>query len=81
MSNFNEEMLKELEKLNLGCRLIPIPEEDKGTPEDYKKLESKILVRTEENREMMEQSIINVEQYSLPTGKASTEKSLVKKLY
>lgn len=81
MSNFNEEMLKELEKLNLGCRLISIPEEDKGTPEDYKKLEAKILVRTEENRKMMEQSIINVEQYSLPTGKASTEKSLVKKLY
>ena len=67
MGNFNEEMEKELTELNLGGKVIPILEKDKGTSEDYAKLETKILLRTEQNREMMEQSMINAE-HSLSVG-------------
>lgn len=67
MSNFNEEMEKELSELNLGGKIVPISEEGKGIPEDYAKLEASIEIRTEENRRMMEQSIINAKQ-SLPVG-------------
>ena len=67
MGNFNEEMEKELTELNLGGKVIPILEKDKGTSEDYAKLEAKISLRTEQNREMMEQSMINAE-HSLSVG-------------
>ena len=63
-------MEKELTELNLGGKVIPILEKDKGTKgtsEDYAKLEAKILLRTEQNREMMEQSMINAE-HSLSVG-------------
>lgn len=79
MSNFNEEMVRELGDLNLGSRLVPVSEKDKGTLEDYAKLEADIFVKTEENRIMMEQSIINAK-YGLPVGKMSDDKILVKKL-
>lgn len=59
MGNFNEEIEKELLELNLGGKIITIAEEDKGTSEDYAKLESSILLRMEENRNMMYQSVIN----------------------
>ena len=50
MGNFNEEMVRELADLNLGSRLVPISENDKGTLEDYAELEANIFARTEENR-------------------------------
>lgn len=67
MSNFNEEIEKELAKLNLGGKLVPIAEEEKGTIEDYTKLETGIFLKTEENRKIMEQSLINAEK-GLPIG-------------
>lgn len=79
MGNFNEEMVRELADLNLGSRLVPISENDKGTPEDYAKLEASIFARTEENRIMMEQSIINAK-YGLSVEKMLNKKLLVKKL-
>lgn len=79
MGNFNEEMVRELADLNLGSRLVPISENDKGTLEDYAKLEASIFARTEENRIMMEQSIINAK-YGLSVEKMLNKKLLVKKL-
>jgi hypothetical protein len=78
MSNFNEEMQKELAELNLGGKVIPIAEEDKGTSEDYAKLESKIFIKTEKNRIMMEQSIIYAQQ-ALPIGEMSNGELFLKK--
>ena len=79
MSNFNEEMVREFCDLNLGSRLVPVSEKDKGTLEDYAELEASIFVKTEENRIMMEQSIINAK-YGLPVGQIRNAKLLVKKL-
>lgn len=79
MSNFNEEMVKELEDFGFGCRIVSISKKDKGTLEDYAKLEANIFARTEENRIMMEQSIINAK-YGLSVEKMLNEKLLVKKL-
>lgn len=79
MGNFNEEMVRELADLNLGSRLVSISENDKGTLEDYAKLEANIFARTEENRIMMEQSIINAK-YGLSVEKMLNKKLLVKKL-
>ena len=79
MGNFNEEMVRELADLNLGSRLVLVSENDKGTLEDYAKLETNIFARTEENRIMMEQSIINAK-YGLSVEKMLNEKLLVKKL-
>ncbi len=79
MGNFNEEMVRELADLNLGSRLVTISENDKGTLEDYAKLEASIFARTEENRIMMEQSIINAK-YGLSVEKMLNKKLLVKKL-
>ena len=79
MCNFNEEMVRELADLNLGSRLVPISEKDKGTLDDYAELEANIFARTEENRIMMEQSIINAK-YGLSVEKMLNEKLLVKKL-
>ena len=79
MGNFNEEMVRELADLNLGSRLVLVSENDKGTLEDYAKLEANIFTRTEENRIMMEQSIINAK-YGLSVEKMLNEKLLVKKL-
>ena len=79
MGNFNEEMVRELADLNLGSRLVPISENDKGTLEYYAELEANIFARTEENRIMMEQSIINAK-YGLSVEKMLNEKLLVKKL-
>lgn len=79
MGNFNEEMVRELADLNLGSRLVLVSENDKGTLEDYAKLEASIFARTEENRIMMEQSIINAK-YGLSVEKMLNKKLLVKKL-
>ncbi len=79
MGNFNEEMVRDLADLNLGSRLVTISENDKGTLEDYAKLEASIFARTEENRIMMEQSIINAK-YGLSVEKMLNKKLLVKKL-
>ena len=79
MSNFNEEMVKELEDFGFGCRIVSISKKDKGTLEDYAKFEADIFVKTEENRIMMEQSIINAKD-GLPVGQIRNAKLLVKKL-
>lgn len=79
MDNFNEEMVRELADLNLGSRLVLVSEKDKGTLDDYAKLEASIFARTEENRIMMEQSIINAK-YGLSVEKMLNKKLLVKKL-
>ena len=42
-NNYSEEFCEEMKPLNLGGKLVSIPEEDKGTKEDYAKLEAKIL--------------------------------------
>lgn len=62
-NNFNKEMENELKELNLGGKCIPISDNDKGTPSDYARLESKIFLRTEKNREMMEKSIFYAKKY------------------
>lgn len=54
--NFNEEIAKELEDLNLGGRVIEISEKDKATSEDYAKLERKIRLKCNENEVMMYKS-------------------------
>lgn len=56
--NFNKEIEKELKPLGLGGKVIPIAEKDKGTPEDWAKLEQEIFLETEQNREMMEKSLV-----------------------
>ena len=48
-NNFNEEFYEEMKPLNFGGKLVSIPEKDKGTPEDYAKLEAKILSRCKEH--------------------------------
>ena len=48
-ANFNEEMAEELKKLESHGQIVEIPMEDKGTPEDYEKLEAKILSRCKEH--------------------------------
>lgn len=66
-NNFNEEVENELKELNLGGKCIPISDKDKGTLNDYANLEAKIILKTEENRKMMEKSISYAEA-SLPVG-------------
>lgn len=75
--NFNEEMERELSELQLGGKVISINYEDKGTPDDYAKLEAQILLRTEENRNMLFQSSINAE-HGLPVGKGEQGPALKK---
>jgi hypothetical protein len=54
--NFNEEIAKELKKLNLGGKVIEISKKDKATYEDYAKIERKIELRCKANEEMMYES-------------------------
>lgn len=54
--NFNEEIAQELECLNLDGKILEIPEKDKGTPEDYMKLEKNIELKCYENEVMMHES-------------------------
>lgn len=48
-NNFNEEFYEEMKPLNLGGKLVSIPDKDKGTLENYANLEAKILLRTRKN--------------------------------
>ena len=63
--NFNEEMERELQELNLGGRVVPIRPEDKGTLEDWAILERKIALRIHENEIMMTQSELNAARSAL----------------
>lgn len=53
-NNFNEEIAQELEKLNFHGELVPIEKQDKGTDEDYAKLEAKILKRCKQHESYTE---------------------------
>ena len=63
--NFNEEIEIELRELNLGGKVVPIKQEDKGTPQDWANLESKIALRVHENEIMMTQSELNAARSAL----------------
>ena len=63
--NFNEEMEKELQELNLGGKVVDIRTEDKGTPDDWAALERKIALRVHENEIMMTQSELNAARSAL----------------
>ncbi len=65
--NYNEEMYKLFNELGIKGELITISKKDKATPSDYKKLEDKILLKTEKNRNMMFLSEI-YSQDNLPCG-------------
>ena len=56
--NFNEEIDKELKLAGIsGGKIIKIPKADRGTPEDYAKLEAKIQLKTMENDIMLSKSM------------------------
>lgn len=74
--NFNEEMEIVFKEAGLNDgKLILIPIEDKGTPSDYANLERKILIETEENRNMMRLSDLYLRE-SLPCGSNTKEKNI-----
>lgn len=76
--NFNEEMEIVFKEAGLNDgELISIQKEDKGTPSDYANLKAKILIKTEENRNMMVLSDLYSKE-SLPCG--SNTKSLEKNI-
>lgn len=56
--NFNKEIEKELKTLELGGKVIPIKREDKGTPEDWAKLEHEISIKMDENAKMLVKSLL-----------------------
>lgn len=66
--NFNEEIAKELNELGCNGEIIPIKEEDKGTPEDYLKLEKKMIEIDERNTDMLRKSQRNA-QFCPPCAK------------
>ena len=53
-NNFNEEISRELEELHLGGKLVPIADKEKGTANDYAKLESKILLMSKKHESYTE---------------------------
>ena len=63
--NFNKEMERELEELNLGGRVVSIQPEDRGTSNDWAVLERKIALRVHENEIMMTQSELNAARSAL----------------
>ena len=63
--NFNEEMEKELQELNLGGKVVQILPEDRGTPNDWAVLEKRIALRVHENEIMMTQSELNAARSAL----------------
>lgn len=65
--NFNAELAKELSECGFGGKLISIEEKDKGTPEDYVKLEREISIKADENEKMLSQSALYAKD-SLPCG-------------
>lgn len=63
--NFNEEIERELQELNLGGKIVDIQPEDKGTRKDWAILERKIALRVHENEIMMTQSELNAARSAL----------------
>ena len=63
--NFNEEIERELQELNLGGKVVPIQIEDRGTSNDWAVLERKIALRVHENEIMMTQSELNAARSAL----------------
>ena len=63
--NFNEEIERELQELNLGGKVVDIQQADKGTPADWANLERRIALRVHENEIMMTQSELNAARSAL----------------
>ena len=63
--NFNDEIAKEQEGLNLGGKVVDIQQEDQGTLEDWAVLEKNIALRIHENEIMMTQSELNAARSAL----------------
>ncbi len=63
--NFNEEIERELQDLNLGGKVVDIRPEDKGTSKDWAALERRIALRVHENEIMMTQSELNAARSAL----------------
>lgn len=53
-NNFNEEIAQELQELDSHGKLVSIDSEDKGTNEDYAKLEAKILKMSKQSESYTE---------------------------
>lgn len=66
-TNFNEEIFEELSDLGLEGRIVEIPEEDKGTYQDYLVLEKKLLFADMETTRMIRESSRNAG-LGLPCG-------------
>lgn len=53
-NNFNGEIAQELEELGFPVKVVLIEEQDKGTDEDYAKLEARILKRCKQHQSFTE---------------------------
>lgn len=53
-NNFSEEIAQELEKFGFRGKLVPIEKQDKGTNDDYAKLEAKILKMSKQHESYTE---------------------------
>ena len=73
--NFNEEMEKELNELNLGGKCTPISDEDKGTLQDYLNIEEKLLLTDMETTRMVRESSKNA-RLGLPCGNSLVEQAV-----
>lgn len=67
--NFNEEMEYELQGLSNHGKVVPIKEEDKGTPEDYVKLDMELMKMDIKNTTMLRESVRNA-RFGLPCGES-----------
>ena len=56
--NFNKEIAEEFGKIGIQYDLRKIPNEKRGTPNDYRKLENKIACHAKENDEMLAKSYL-----------------------
>ena len=54
--NFNKEIAKEFNKIDVKYELRKIPNEKQGTVNDYRELENKIACYAKENDEMLTKS-------------------------
>lgn len=56
--SFNKEMAEEFDKIGVRYELRKIPNEKRGTSNDYRKLENKISCHVKENDEMLAKSYL-----------------------
>ena len=66
MGNFNKEIAEEFDKNGVEYKLVEIPPEKQGTPEDWAKIEQKTELHGQENQQMLDRSEYFVRNNSLP---------------